>query len=88
MCTAGAAGLLLLIVLNRDMQVSLGVYDDANDAVVGNAPTEIVMDGLYVSSLSYNIPVDGQVTESITLVGNSKVFGNAATNVTGAKLNV
>ena len=88
MCTAGAAGLSLVNRSKQRCRVSLGVYDDADDAVAGNAPTEIVMDGLYVSSLSYNIPVDGQVTESITLVGNSKVFSNAATNVTGNKLNV
>lgn len=86
MCTAGAAGSSLVNRSKERCKISLGVYDDADDAVSGNAPTEIVMDGLYVSSLSYNIPVDGQVTESITLVGNSKVFSNVATNVTGAKL--
>lgn len=88
MCTAGAAGLSLVNRSKERCKISLGVYDDADDAVSGDAPTEIVMDGLYVSSLSYNIPVDGQVTESITLVGNSKVFSNTASNVTGAKLNV
>lgn len=60
--------------------VGLSVYDDgfdgAVDDIVNNTFTqEVLMKGLYVSSLSYNIPVDGPVTESITLVGNSKVHG-------------
>tara|TARA_Y100000361_G_C11133004_1_gene330147 strand:- start:573 stop:1430 length:858 start_codon:yes stop_codon:yes gene_type:complete len=38
------------------------------------------MSGMYISSISYNIPVDGTCTESITLVGNSKEWlGNGLT---------
>lgn len=60
--------------------VGLSVYDDGFDGVVDDTNNntftqEVLMKGLYVSSLSYNIPVDGPVTESITLVGNSKVHG-------------
>lgn len=60
--------------------VGLSVYDDGFDGAVDDVNNqtftqEVLMKGLYVSSLSYNIPVDGPVTESITLVGNSKVHG-------------
>ena len=61
--------------------VGLSIYDDSVDGAVdraGNAALftqEVVMKGMYVSSLSYNIPVDGPITESISLVGNNKVHG-------------
>lgn len=52
--------------------VSLGIYDDASEAVSGIAPVRVFMSGMYVSSLSYTFPTDGMCTESVTLVGNSK----------------
>lgn len=65
--------------------VGLAIYDDAGDSVDDNAfVQEIKMEGMYLSSLSYNIPVDGNVTESITLVGNSKVYANAVNFMQGA----
>lgn len=52
--------------------VALGIYSDDKEAVSGLAPVEVFMSGMYVSSLSYTFPVDGNCTESVTLVGNSK----------------
>ena len=36
------------------------------------------MSGLYVSSVSYTVPVDGNATESVTLVGNNKRWSTRA----------
>lgn len=57
--------------------VALGIYPDENAAVSGNAPVEVFMSGMYVNSISYTLPTDGNCTESVTLVGNSKNwYGN------------
>jgi hypothetical protein len=58
--------------------VGLGIYDEANDAVSGVAPVEIYMSGMYLSSVSYTFPADGNSTESVTLVGNHKVWNTPA----------
>jgi len=52
--------------------VSLGIYSDEQDVVSGIAPVEVYTSGMYVSSISYTLPVDGNSTESVTLVGNNK----------------
>lgn len=59
--------------------VLLGIWNDTVDNVGGlNADkppiTQVLMSGMYVSSLTYTFPVDGNFTESITLVGNSKGY--------------
>jgi hypothetical protein len=64
--------------------VSLGIYPDDKDAVSGVAPVEVFLSGLYVSQLSYTIPVEGNLTESITVIGNSKRwFTSASGNPVG-----
>ena len=58
--------------------VSLGIFGEEFNNVAsatpnaGDAEVQVYMSGMYISSISYNIPVDGTCTESITLVGNSK----------------
>ena len=58
--------------------VGLGIYADTSDAVAGSAPVEVYMSGMYLSSLSYTIPTDGNSTESVTLVGNNKEWSTSA----------
>jgi hypothetical protein len=52
--------------------VALGIYPDDEVAVSGAAKVEVFMSGMYINSLNYTLPTDGNFTESITLVGNSK----------------
>lgn len=55
--------------------VRLGIFPEeyANiDAGGAAASQEIYMSGMYVSNISYTLPVDGNSTESCTLVGNNK----------------
>ena len=58
--------------------VSLGIFGEEFNNVAsatpnnGAAEAQVYMSGMYISSVSYNIPVDGTCTESITLVGNNK----------------
>lgn len=58
----------------------LGIFDAQSNNVAsasdnsGNAEVEIYCSGMYISSVSYTIPVDGNATESVTLVGNNKTW--------------
>ena len=54
--------------------VGLGIYAEENDSVDDIAPVEVYMSGMYLSSVSYTLPTDGNSTESVTLVGNHKVW--------------
>tara|TARA_Y100001972_G_C7647205_1_gene325321 strand:- start:375 stop:1034 length:660 start_codon:yes stop_codon:yes gene_type:complete len=62
----------------QQCDVNLGIFGEEFNNVAaatpngGDAEAQVYMSGMYISSISYNIPVDGTCTESITLVGNSK----------------
>jgi hypothetical protein len=58
--------------------VGLGIYAEENDAITGAAPVEVYMSGMYLSSVSYTLPTDGNSTESVTLVGNHKVWNTSS----------
>lgn len=72
LATASANGTSLLARSKAKSCVSLGIYSDENDVVSGVAPVEVYCSGLYFSSVSYTLPVEGNCTESVTLVGNHK----------------
>ena len=64
--------------------VGLQFYADNVESVGygGAAPVSSVqLSGMYVSSVSYTVPVEGNATESVTLVGNNKSWaaGSALT---------
>ena len=59
---------------NRKCNVALNIYDDTFEAASGIPDTEVMMSGMYISSVSYTLPVDGNCTEAVTLVGNNKVW--------------
>jgi hypothetical protein len=59
--------------------VMMAIYGDTEDAASGVPQTEVMMSGMYVSSLSYTCPVDGNCTESVTLVGNNKEWRSGVT---------
>lgn len=61
--------------------VGLGIYAEENDSVSGAAPVEVYMSGMYLSSVSYTLPTDGNSTESVTLVGNHKVWNTSSNNL-------
>lgn len=61
--------------------VYMAVYDDATSNATGLPRSVCWNSGMYTSSISYNYSVDGNATESITLVGNDR-FWNADVNQT------
>ena len=78
--TAGATGLVARSKERCDLR--LGIYSEGNNSVSqadaadngGKPEVEVYCSGLYISSISYTIPVDGNATESVTLVGNNKTW--------------
>ena len=60
---------------NDRCDVHLAIYSDTATKAGGVVPkSQVYMSGMYVSSVSYTVPVDGNATESVTLVGNSKAW--------------
>jgi len=63
----------------------MGVYSDTATKAGSVAPqSEVYCSGMYVSSIGYTIPVDGNATESCTLVGNHKKWYAGASAVLGS----
>jgi hypothetical protein len=60
---------------NARVDLKLGIWNDTQVSVSGNSIIQVVCSGMYVSSVSYTFPVDGNFTEDVTLVGNNKVWG-------------
>jgi hypothetical protein len=60
------------------VDVALGIYSDEQDSVNDGIsattapPVTVFMSGMFINSLSYTVPVDGNSSESVTLVGNHK----------------
>lgn len=58
---------------NARTDLYLGVFSDTVTSAKSGYPDAVLTcSGLYVSSVSYTFPVDGNFTEDVTLVGNDK----------------
>jgi hypothetical protein len=72
---------------NNQCCVHLGIFDETENTIAGkNASTNVYMSGMYVSNVSYTMPTDGNMTESITLAGNHKVWATGASAFTSAAI--
>lgn len=67
-----ASGLVARSKVKCDLR--LGIFDESKNAISKSAAPEVEVycSGLYISNVSYTLPVDGNATESVTLVGNNK----------------
>ena len=66
--------------------IRLGIFPDNYNNVGaggGAAEAEVYCSGMYISSVSYTLPVDGSATESVTLVGNNKVWLTGGSDAVG-----
>ena len=67
--------------------VALGIYADTQTRAQNNPKTMATLSGMYLSSVTYTFPVDGPCTESISLVGNDKLWAVVDTSVSGVDYN-
>lgn len=70
---------------NARVDVELSIYPDDEVSATGTSRSVMACSGMYVSSVSYTFPVDGNFTEDVTLVGNEKVW--LTNQVTGSFVN-
>lgn len=74
LATPSAASSSLVGRSNARSFVALNIYPDTFDNASG-LPIQVVgMSGMFVSSLTYTLNVEGNSTEDVTLVGNNKVW--------------
>ena len=66
---------------NRAM-VAISYYSIVQDAASGQPLANVIMSGMYVSQMNWTLPVEGNVTESITLVGNDKLWSTVPSGTT------
>jgi len=72
-----AAGAGLAQRANNQCCVHLGIFDETFNTVSNvAATTQVYMSGMYVSNVSYTMPTDGNMTESVTLAGNHKQWSS------------
>jgi len=63
--------------------VAITIYPDTQTRASGTPLSMVLGSGMFISSVNYTFPVDGNFTESITLVGNDKIWADYE-GVTGA----
>lgn len=69
---------------------AISYYSRIQDNASGLPLSTVVLSGLYVSSIGFTIPLEGSITESVSLVGNDKVWYYDPTGVpwsTGTQFN-
>ncbi len=66
---------------NARCTLVLSIHQDTVNSASGVGVSAVECSGLYVNNVSYNLPVEGSCTESLTLGGNNKVWkaGSAIT---------
>ena len=71
LATPGATDSAINGRCTRQSIMAMSLFADVVASASGTPLNEVQFSGLYVSSLNYSFPVDGNATESVTLVGNS-----------------
>lgn len=69
---------------NQRCMFTMSIFDDDQDSASGTPLSQVVCSGMYVNSLSYTMPVDGNCTESVSLVGNDKVWKTSSFTFSGS----
>jgi hypothetical protein len=72
--TRNAAGTSLTARGVKKSTFALSIFEDAQDNASGTPVSQVVMSGLFTSQLTYNFPVEGNFSESMSLVGNNKFW--------------
>jgi hypothetical protein len=83
LATKGAVSATLSGRSNVTASLVMSIFDDTQDMASGTPITEVYCSGVYVSSLNYNFPVDGNFSEAVTLVGNHKIWRTSGFFFTG-----
>lgn len=66
-------------VATNMVNVRIAVASDTGSAATGTANHYTLCERMYLSSVSFTFPVDGNATEEVTLVGTNKSWGSSVT---------
>jgi len=66
-------------VASNMVNVRIAVVSDTDSAATGNANHHTLCERMYLSSVSFTFPVDGNAKEEVTLVGTKKIWGSSLT---------
>jgi|694.fasta_scaffold00202_57 hypothetical protein len=66
-------------VATNMVNVRIAVASDTGAAATGTAKHHTLCERMYLSSVSFTFPVDGNATEEVTLVGTNKSWGSSVT---------
>jgi hypothetical protein len=83
LATRGATSSALNNRTNQRADVFLSTFSDSLNSSSGAPLAQAYCSGLYVQSLNYTLPVQGQCKESVSLVGNDKVWKTSAFRFNG-----
>ena len=72
MCTIGSTNTTFSSRRKSRCDLRLGLYPDDEDFADGSPDVEVFCSGLHLNSVNYSFPVDGNCTESVTLIGDNK----------------
>jgi hypothetical protein len=84
MCMGGAGGVDAAFgqdlgsLVNNRVNFRLGIFEDNKQFVSSTAKSHVVCSGMYLSRLNYTLPIDGNGSEEVTLVGNHKIWNTGA----------
>lgn len=67
--------------------IAFSIFPDIQQSASGTPTATMTASGVYVSASSFSCPVDGPAKESITLVGNNKVWSSTNSTFSGGFLN-
>ena len=76
--TTGPRGATTLVERTADYKcdVAVPVYSDSQEVASGLPLSMVYGSGMFLSAVTYTFPVDGNFTESITLLGNDKIWSD------------
>lgn len=74
LATPTATSKTLLNRSNQKCDSVLSIFSDSQDNASGVPLTQAYCSGMYLNALNYTLPVQGNCTENVTLVGNDKIW--------------
>lgn len=78
LATYGAPDVSLVGRSNQRCTLGLSIFSDTSKSASGVPIQMLTVSGLYLSAWSFDIKVEGASTESVSLVGNNKLWNNSA----------
>jgi hypothetical protein len=72
--TQGASAATLAGRSTPKCNAVIGTYPETNNSAIGVPITEVYLSGLFINSVAYNFPVDGQYNENVTMFCYDKIW--------------